>query len=989
MKIPRKYLLSLGAICLAFACSLLFATRVEASPAAPHELTLTQPDGSRFTARQWGDEWNNGIETLDGYSILLTPGGWWAYANLQPNGRLGFALRDDQPLLVGQHDPVGLAPHLRATVTRENPKSPASLALEIPAPDAPRAPTSSNLKTLVLLARFPDQLETYSAASFQALMFSTSSDSLRSYYRETSFNNLDIISASETCGTANDGVTEWTTLAYNHPNPGVVTDTRNQQIVKDVLAANDACINFGQFDTNGNGYIDSRELAIIVVVAGYERSYGPESPAVWAHYTGLNEITPPVLDGKVIGNALHGGYAQIGERHAGHQATIGVVAHEFGHFIDWPDLYDIDGSSYGVGRWSIMGTGGWNGPDQDGSSPAHADAFLKWYQGWISPTAVSTTQSDVSILQAEDNPVAYLLRLNPYGVDWALAEHSGRGEYFLVENRQQTLYDSGLPGCGLLFWHIDEAVTYTNEANNNESHPLVFLVQADDANDLYYHHNDGDAYDPWPGLGNHYTFHNGTHPNSKLYSGSDSYVSVHVDVVNYTPGDCGASMQADLAYTPTAPGAFVKVSPGNAAPDRPTHLILNWADASEAASYAYCYDDVVNGSCTGTWYVTGMLNQATLSGLATNTTYEWQVSASNTGGTTYANTGSPFTFTTGSTDYGNFTYLPVVGSPVAAPSAFNKSYPENGVTGLSTHPTIDWHPAAGAISYDFCYDAIVNSTCTGAWTSTGLSTQTNLSGLSFSTTYEWQVRAVNEGGTTYANAGVVWNFTTQPATAAWTVISGEDFETAIPKGNWSRYDKSVDDGGEFFIGQRNCNVNSDSYSGWLVGGGATGGTLACGNYYLPKQDSWFIYGPFNTVNATAGQLNYNYYLNSELNADWFSVLATDDYTGTWTGLGWSGDSAWQSYSFNLNQSWCGGGLYTCIGWPEVYIAFAFDSDAQNQAAYGAIIDNIVLRLCDAGSCSGGAPPLQAPGPLTDDAIMDFLEPFLQSIIRFVFRTLPE
>ncbi len=60
-------------------------------------------------------------------------------------------------------------------------------------------------------------------------------------------------------------------------------------------------------------------------------------------------------------------------------------------------------------------------------------------------------------------PAAYLLRPNPSGVDWLFYSHSGTGEFFLVENRQNNSgagYDDGLPGCGLLIWHIDESVTY-------------------------------------------------------------------------------------------------------------------------------------------------------------------------------------------------------------------------------------------------------------------------------------------------------------------------------------------------------------------------------------------------------------------------------------------------------------------------------------------------------------------------------------------------
>ena len=158
------------AVCLTLLCAFLAIDRVDASPAAPIEFTLTQPDGFTFTATQWGDEWNNGVETAEGYSILQMGDGWWAYADLQTDGLLGPALHGQTPRRVGIDPPAGLPLHLRPGVYTENPNSPAAMALEPATAGNPlaRAAAATNVKTLLLLASFDDTAGTYSAASFQS-----------------------------------------------------------------------------------------------------------------------------------------------------------------------------------------------------------------------------------------------------------------------------------------------------------------------------------------------------------------------------------------------------------------------------------------------------------------------------------------------------------------------------------------------------------------------------------------------------------------------------------------------------------------------------------------------------------------------------------------------------------------------------------------------------------------------------------------------------
>src|SRR5688500_3573101 len=131
------------------------------------------------------------------------------------------------------------------------------------------------------------------------------------------------------------------------------------------------------------------------------------------------------------------------------------------------------------------------------------------------------------------------------------------------------------------------------------------------------------------------------------------------------------------------------------------------------------------------------------------TAYYWHVRATNPGGTTYAD-GS-------ATAFWSFT------TQVAAPAAFAHTSPANGATGQSTSPTIGWSASAGATSFEYCIDTTDNGACNASCISAGSDTSVGLSGLTAGTVYFWQVRAINAGGTTYANgaATAFWSFTTQ------------------------------------------------------------------------------------------------------------------------------------------------------------------------------------------------------------------------------------
>jgi immune inhibitor A len=260
--------------------------------------------------------------------------------------------------------------------------------------------------------------------------------------------------------------------------------------------ASNAEVDFGPFDNDGNGFVD----AFVVVHAGRDGAETNDKGDIWSHKW--------VLDGgsfQADATQIFG-YLTISE-----DARLGVCAHELGHLLfGWPDLYDIDGTSNGIGDWCLMASGSWNGTPA-GDTPAHPCAWCKAQQQWVEVVTPTTAES-ATIPDVKDE-----------GKIWRLwTDGQTAPEYFLVENRQRAQFDSKLPGDGLLIWHIDEST----EDNSNENHYKVALVQADGLRELEMRRDVGNAGDPFPGASDNRTFDGGSSPDSKSYAGSETHVSV-------------------------------------------------------------------------------------------------------------------------------------------------------------------------------------------------------------------------------------------------------------------------------------------------------------------------------------------------------------------------------------------------------------------------------------------------------------------------------
>lgn len=531
----------------------VFAASV-AVPANPQSFELVQPDGTTLQAHATGDEYQNNIITNDGYTILKSNTGFWTYATQDASGH--FVAGDRR---VGLDAPPPAA--LKFQPAHEGQAQSVNASLQN------RYHATGTQPLVVLLIQFSNQPPIGTTPSdWQQTLFNTT-DSVAAYYKEVSQGRLHLEPAAETSGATNDGIVGWLSLPYPHPNTNTV-GPQVRAIAQDAVTAADPYINYASFDTDGNGAVSSSELHIIIIFAGYEGSYSPANKcgnSIWGHRANLADVT--TLDNVVLLNtAYDSGYAAVGEWHCtstnppGHQATIGPIIHELGHDLGLPDLYDIDNSTYGAGTWSPMALGSWNTvPGRTpGRSPAHHDAFSRVYLGWISPTLVASSQTDLALQPAETSGQALQFIANPNNVDWEFRYQSGQGEYYLVENRQRVGYDAGLPGCGLLIWHVDESAPFSNAANAGEELRLLSLQQADGLDDLRQRANTGDGGDPFPGTSGSSSFGRFTKPSSVLNTGAFSGITMtHILAANPA---CPASLNLTTQLNESA-GLQASASP--------------------------------------------------------------------------------------------------------------------------------------------------------------------------------------------------------------------------------------------------------------------------------------------------------------------------------------------------------------------------------------------------------------------------------------------
>jgi M6 family metalloprotease-like protein len=232
--------------------------------------------------------------------------------------------------------------------------------------------------------------------------------------------------------------------------------------------------------------------------------YGADIPSVFLQ---MDESSPIIV--KAGADTIYEGIivAETQSQDGMVLGSQGEIAHEFGHQLGLPDLYDYSMNSVGLGEWELMSWGSWN---MNAYVPPHLSAWCKVFLGWSQP---------ITLKPGEDLTVAFKwVAKDPNAiVKIPINSH----EYYLIENRRAWVdpnsvisdsasadsngarvwrngvlvkvndYDMSLPfeldTGGLLIYHVDEnliAQRWHDNSLETGDIKAIYLLEADHVQDL-------------------------------------------------------------------------------------------------------------------------------------------------------------------------------------------------------------------------------------------------------------------------------------------------------------------------------------------------------------------------------------------------------------------------------------------------------------------------------------------------------------------------
>jgi len=483
---------------IAFFFQLAFMT-VYGVKAYPFPYTITQPDGTQLIIILHGNEFYHYQTSEDGILLKVNTKGFMTYATVNATGDViesNFTAHNVAKRSVNELQ--FLKTLNKSAIIQKGQKGPLkSKGINAPSILQKVFPSTGSPKSIVILVNFSDNsfVTPTPQTAFTNLLnqdgYSTNggTGSAKDYFMESTYGkfspNFDVYGP----------YTLPKPLNFYGKNDASGNDTNPVQMIVDACtAANSAGVDFSQYDIDNNGIIDN----VFVYYAGYnEAEHGPAN-TIWPHrwavypktlFPGSYNYTGPVDSITFNGKRLLD-YACTSELRGATGTSmcgVGTFCHEFGHVLGLPDYYDTSGTSLQtLNSWDIMDAGNYNNL---GRTPPTYSVYDRFFLGYITPEQENATASLIlnPIYQGKTQPLnttnqAFLLSALPHNL---IGNNPVPKEFFMLEYRQKTGWDTYLPAEGMCIWHIDYDQTawdnnvpnvYTGTTQTLASHMRVYLV---------------------------------------------------------------------------------------------------------------------------------------------------------------------------------------------------------------------------------------------------------------------------------------------------------------------------------------------------------------------------------------------------------------------------------------------------------------------------------------------------------------------------------
>jgi M6 family metalloprotease-like protein len=427
---------------------LSFLTMVKAAYFERQPYTISQPNGITINCFVSGDEFFNWIHDGEGYTIIQASNGYYYYA--EKNGDVIQASN----YLVNSVNPanVGLSKWVKISKAEYLSRRAARFSYEKTTNNGPsNAPHSGTMNNLVVYIRFSNDAEFTTTRQVYDNKFNpTTGVSLKSYFKEVSYNNLTISSthypacALTTNLSYQDSHARGYFQPYNASTNTIGYSTETERTTREhtllVNAINWININSPvSTSLNIDGDNDNNIDNVCFIIKG---NAGGWSDLLWAHRWSLYTQNVYINSKRVYGYTFQ----------PENQVDVTTLCHEMFHALGSPDLYHYDDGGLNISPvwdWDLMESGA-----------GHMLTYMKWKysnQTWITSIPQITTNGTYTL-----NPVTSATN-NCYKI----ASPNSLTEYFVVEYRNASgTFETNIPGSGLIVYRVD-----TQESGNANGPP--------------------------------------------------------------------------------------------------------------------------------------------------------------------------------------------------------------------------------------------------------------------------------------------------------------------------------------------------------------------------------------------------------------------------------------------------------------------------------------------------------------------------------------